>query len=127
LPFNLVLGAKVSKNFGKEFIDKAEKVILENEQSEKVLKRSEAIYALGILGTDMCLERLRSKTDHLDIHHSGQRLRSLAMNGDKKTLHEILAENEHQAQGPWKISGGTYDIWFRSCKRSFKIIVFLDI
>lgn len=114
LSFNQVLAAKVSKNFDKEFIEKAEKVILKNEQSEKVLKRSEAIYALGILGTNTCLERLRSKIDYLDYHHSGQRLQSLAMNGDKETLYKILAENEDQAQAPMKISGGTYDIWFKS-------------
>ncbi|MGE4399145.1 MAG: restriction endonuclease [Campylobacterales bacterium] len=114
LSFNLVLGAKVSKNFDKESIKKAEKVILENEQSEKVLKRSEAIYALGVLGTDTCLERLRSNANLLDIHHSGQRLRSLAMNGDEKTLHKILSENEQLAQAPLKTSGGTYGTWFKS-------------
>ena len=114
LSFNLSLGAKVSKIFGSDYIEKAEKVILENEQSEKILKRGEAIYALGILGTDSCLERLRSQTGLLDYHHSWQRLRSLAINGDKKTLYKILKDNEQQAQAPIKISGGTYEIWFNS-------------
>jgi len=114
LSFNLILGAEISKKFGIKFIEKAQKAILENEQSEKVLKRSEAIFALGILGTNTCLERLRSKTNYLDNHHSGQRLRSLAMNGDNETLHEILAQNAPQAQAPMKISGGTYSIWFNS-------------
>lgn len=112
--FNLSLGAKVSKNFGTKFIEKAEKTILENEQSEKILKRGEAIYALGILGTDTCLERLRSKTGYLDMHHSWQRIRSLAVHGDKETLYHILKENEQQAQAPIKISGGTHSIWFNS-------------
>lgn len=114
LSFNLILAAKVSKNFGKEFIDKAENIILENEQSEKVLKRSEAIYALGILGTDACLERLRSKENCKDEHHFFQRRQSLAKHGDKQTLHEILKENEQQAQAPIRISGGTYSLWFNS-------------
>lgn len=114
LSCNMILAAKVSKNFGKEFINKAEKVILENEQSEKVLKKGEAIYALGILGTNICLERLRSEVNLLDYLHSLPRLRSLALNGDKETLHEILADNEQKAQAPFDISGGTYDIWFQS-------------
>jgi len=114
LSFNLVLGAKVSKNFGNDFIEKAQKVILENEQSEKVLKRSEAIYALGTLGTDSCLERLRSKKNYIDVQHLWQRLRTLAMNGDKEILYKILADNEHKAQAPMKISGGSYNIWFNS-------------
>ena len=114
LPFNLILAAKVSKKFGQELIEKVEKIILENEQSEKVLKRGEAIYALGILGTENCLERLRSTTDYIDTHHSGQRLNTLAINGDKKTLYTIIAKEEHMAQAPVKVSGGTYEIWFKS-------------
>lgn len=114
LSFNLILGARVSKKFGGKFVETTEKVILENEQSEKVLKRSEAIYALGILGTENCLERLRSTTDYIDAHHPGQRLRSLAINGDKKTLYKILVKEEHMAQVPMKVSGGTYEIWFKS-------------
>lgn len=114
LSFNLILGARVSKKFGGKFVETTEKVILENEQSEKVLKRSEAIYALGILGTENCLERLRSTTDYIDVHHPGQRLRSLAINGDKKTLYKILVKEEHMAQVPMKVSGGTYEIWFKS-------------
>lgn len=114
LSFNLILAAKVSKNFGIDFMEKAQKVILENEQSEKVLKRGEAIYALGILGTDTCLERLYSEENYIDAQHSWQRLRSLAISGDKNTLNQIIAENEQQAQAPMKISGGTYDIWFQS-------------
>lgn len=114
LSFNLILAARVSKKFGDEFVLIAEKVILEYEQNEKVLKRSDAIFALGILGTNTSLERLRSKDMYLDNAHSWQRLRSLALNGDKSTLDKILAENEYQAQAPMRISGGTYDIWFRS-------------
>jgi hypothetical protein len=114
MSFNLSLGAKISKKFGISFIEKVEKTLLEYEQSEQVLKRSEAIHALGILGTNMSLERLRSKTDCIDYHHSWQRLRSLAEHGDKETLYHILKENEQQAQAPIKISGGTYDIWFHS-------------
>lgn len=114
LSFNLILAAKVSKKFGEEFIEIAQRVILENEQSEKVLKRSEAIFALGILGTDTSLKRLRSKDNYIDREHSGQRLRSLAINGDKNTLYQILKDNELKAQAPIKITGGTYDIWFRS-------------
>jgi len=114
LPFNLILAARVSKKFGGKFVKTTEKVILENEQSEKVLKRGEAIYALGILGTENCLERLRSTTDYIDAHHSGQRLHSLAINGDKKTLHTILVKEERIAQAPLKVSGGTYEIWFKS-------------
>ncbi|WP_321315445.1 restriction endonuclease [Halarcobacter sp.] len=114
LPFNLILAAKVSKKFGQELIEKVEKIILENEQSEKVLKRGEAIYALGILGTENCLERLRSTTNDIDAHHLGQKLRSLAVNGDKKTLHTILAKEERMAQAPVRVSGGTYEIWFKS-------------
>jgi ABC-type lipoprotein export system ATPase subunit len=114
MSFNLSLGAKISKKFGISFIEKVEKTLLEYEQSEQVLKRSEAIHALGILGTNKSLERLRSKTDCIDYHHSWQRLRSLAEHGDKETLYHILKENEQQAQAPIKISGGTYDIWFHS-------------
>ncbi len=114
LSFNLILAARVSKKFGGKFIETTEKAILENEQSEKVLKRSEAIYALGILGTENCLERLRSTTDYIDDHHSGQRVRSLAINGDKKTLYKILTKEERMAQAPMKVSGGTYEIWFKS-------------
>lgn len=114
MSFNLSLGAKISKKFGTKFIEEAEKIILENEQSEKILKRGEAIYALGILGTDTSLERLRSKTGHIDRHHSLQRIRSLAVHGDKETLYQILKENEQQAQIPIKFSGGTYSIWFNS-------------
>lgn len=114
ISFNQSLGAKVSKNFGTKFIEKAEEIILENEQSEKNIKRGEAIYALGILGTDTCLERLRSNTGYLDMHHPSQRIRSLAVHGDKKTLYKILKENEQKAQAPMKISGGTYAIWFNS-------------
>jgi len=111
---NLSLGAKVSKNFGIDFIEKAEKIILEHEQNEQILKRGEAVYALGILGTEASLKRLRSKIGLLDYHHSGQRIRSLAVHGDKETLYQILEENEHKAQAPVKISGGTYSIWFNS-------------
>lgn len=114
LLFNLILAAKVSKKFGEEFIEIAQRVILENEQSEKVIKRSEAIFALGILGTDTSLKRLRSQDNYIDKEHSWQRLRSLAINGDKNTLYQILKDNELQAQAPMKISGGTYDIWFQS-------------
>ena len=114
LSFNLILAARVSKKFGEKFVLIAEKVILEYEHSEKVLKRRDAIFALGILGTEKALERLRSKDMYLDNAHSWQRLRSLALNGDKSTLDKILAENESKAQAHIKISGGTYDIWFRS-------------
>ena len=114
LSFNLILAARVSKKFDEEFVLIAEKVILEYEQSEKVLKRSDAIFALGILGTEKALERLRSKDKYLDNVHSLQRLRSLALNGDKSTLDKILAEYEYQEQAPMKISGGNYDIWFKS-------------
>lgn len=48
------------------------------------------------------------------MQHSWQRLRSLALNGDKNILNQIIAENEQQAQAPMQISGGTYDIWFQS-------------
>jgi hypothetical protein len=96
LSFNLYLGAKVSETFGDKYIEIAEKILLENEQSERIIRRSDAIYALGVLGTDICLQRLRSSEGYLDVHHSSQRQRSLAVSGDKDTfkkmkgLHKLL-------------------------------------
>lgn len=114
LSFNLYLGAKVSEKFGDKYIKISEKVLLESEQSERIIRRSDAIYALGALGTDACLQRLRSTENYFDKHHSWQRLRSLAVHGDKKVLSQILAENEQQEQAPVNISGGTHSIWFDS-------------
>ncbi len=114
LSFNLYLGAKVSEKFGDKYIEIAEKVLLESEQSERIIRRSDAIYALGVLGTDICLQRLRSSEGYLDVHHSSQRQRSLAVSGDKDTLRIILQENERLAQAPMKFSGGTKKVWFNS-------------
>ena len=86
---------------------------MEFETSEKVITRSNAIYALGILGTDDCLRRLKSKHGLKDGHQYYQRRRALALNGDDETLLDILCENEPRAQMPAKISGGEYDLWFR--------------
>lgn len=112
LSFNLVLAAEVSKRLGGECLIIAENEILRNEQSEKIITRAQAVSALGILGTDVSLDRLRSNSGFLDVHHSWQRLRSLAAHGDKNVLRKILKEKEKEAQSPVKFSGGSYDIWF---------------
>lgn len=114
LSFNLYLGAKVSTRFGEKYIQITEKKLLESEQSEKIIRRGDAIFALGVLGTDICLQRLRSTEGYLDVNHSVQRQRSLAVNGDKDTLLNILQENEMLAQAPMKFSGGTKKVWFNS-------------
>jgi hypothetical protein len=107
-----VLGAKISKKFGSKYIDIAEKYLLEAEQSKRVITRSLAIYALGLLDTSAALERLRSRDKYIDREHSDQRLRSLALNGDKATLISILEKNEGPVSSSIDISGGTYDHWF---------------
>ncbi|MBS7829180.1 restriction endonuclease [Wohlfahrtiimonas chitiniclastica] len=112
--FDMRLATEVAKKFQNGYLIKMEDALLRSEQSEKVLIRSNAVHALGILGTEKCLARLRSDEGLKDSHHSSQRLRALSENGDKKTLYNLFAENERQAQMPMKISGGSYDLWFKA-------------
>lgn len=114
LSFDFILAAKVVKKFDQDSIKVAESAILEAEKSNKVLKRSEAIFALGVLGTANCLERLRSTKNITDHHHLSQRERSLASNGDLKFLEFIFKSNELEAESPMSVSGGYYAIWFKS-------------
>lgn len=114
LSFNLCLGAKVSKVFGDKYIQLTEKILLLEEQNNAVLRRHDAVYALGLLGTNESLKRLRSTDDCIDEHHSWHRQASLAEIGDKKTLMQILHKNEPQLQAPIEISGGTISLWFNS-------------
>ncbi|HCE2148207.1 TPA: restriction endonuclease [Vibrio parahaemolyticus] len=116
--FDISLGARVAKKFQGKYIKSIQDRILELEKSTKVLTRSDAIHALGILGTEDCYNRLRSKDGCLDHHHQSQRRRALAVNGDRDTLVDILVKNEQQAQFPMKISGGEYGIWFSSLPTS---------
>ncbi|HDM8055185.1 restriction endonuclease [Vibrio harveyi] len=109
---DLSLATKIAKQYGREFIEFAEEKILELEQDLEVITRSHAIYSLGILGTQKCIERLKSNEGLLDQHHKYQRRRALAVNGDSDTLNSILADNEKKAQIPAKISGGEYEVWF---------------
>ncbi|AQP98324.1 hypothetical protein B0W48_03575 [Pseudoalteromonas aliena] len=110
---DLSLAAKIAKQYGGGVIEFAERRILELEQSFEVITRSNAIYSLGILGTQKCIERLKSSEGLLDHHHQNQRRKALAINGDRDTLISILADNEIKAQMPIKISGGEYEIWFQ--------------
>lgn len=110
---DLSLATKIAKQYGGGFISLAEEKILELEQSVEVITRSNAIYSLGILGTQKCIERLKSKNGLLDQHHKYQRRRALAINGDRDTLISILSDNEIKAEMPVKISGGEYEIWFQ--------------
>ena len=110
---DLSLATKISKQYGGEFIEFVEGRILELEQNFEVITRSNAIYSLGILGTQKCIERLKSSEGLLDPHHQYQRRRALAINGDRDTLISILADNESKAQMPMNISGGEYEIWFQ--------------
>lgn len=110
---DLSLATKIAKQYGEEFIKLVEARILELEQNLEVITRSNAIYSLGILGTQKCIERLKSSEDLLEPHHQYQRRRALAINGDRDTLISILADNEIKAQMPMKITGGEYDIWFQ--------------
>jgi hypothetical protein len=112
LSFDSYLGTKISKRFNEIIIASTEFFLLEMEQSNKVLARSNAIFSLGLLATDDCLKRLRSTSNCLDQHHSWQRQCSLAIHGDEQTLRKILRENERQVQAPMQMSGGTYEIWF---------------
>lgn len=114
LSFDLNLAARVAKKFGEGYSDLAEKTLLEAEQSNKVLERSEAIFALGVLGTEKCLERLRSKDNTLDQHHISQRERALAYSGDLTMLEAIFLDNESLAEIPVNVSGGNYQTWFSS-------------
>ncbi|TYA08896.1 hypothetical protein FXE34_04860 [Vibrio cholerae] len=110
---DISLATKVAKQYGGDFIEFVEGRILELEQNLEVITRSDAIYSLGILGTQKCIERLKSSEGLLDPHHQYQRRRALAINGDRDTLISILADNEIKAQMPIKISGGEYEIWFQ--------------
>lgn len=111
--FDVSLAAKIARKFQGDFLTYAEEKILEFEASEKIITRSNAIYALGILGTDGSLQRLKSKNGLKDVHQYYQRRRALALSGDDETLLDILCENEARAQIPAKISGGEYELWFR--------------
>lgn len=113
LSFDISLSAKVARKFQGDFLTYAEEKILELETSEKVITRSNAIYALGLLGTDGSLRRLKSEYGLKDVHQYYQRRRALALNGDDETLIDILRDNEPRAQTPAEISGGEYDLWFR--------------
>lgn len=110
--FDICLGARVANKFQASFVNDIQDRLLELEGSEKILTRSNAIHALGLLGTDKCYDRLRSDKGLLDLHHLSQRRRALALNGDMDTLHKILDENESNAQLPIKFSGGDYGLWF---------------
>lgn len=112
--FDICLGAKVANKFQGSSIDEIQNRLLKLEQSEKVLTRSNAIFALGILATESSYNRLKSQEGYLDHHHPHQRRRALALNGDRETLLKIINENEFQVQAPIKISGGDYDLWFSS-------------
>lgn len=114
LEFDICLGAKVAIKLKGDFMYNIQDRILECEKSKKVLTRSNAIFALGILGTEKCHKRLKSQEGYIDYHHSHQRRRALALNGDKETLIDILRKNEYTAQTPIKISGGDYSLWFTS-------------
>lgn len=111
--FDIALGAKVACRFQGELLNDIENKLLHLEASEKILTRSKAIYALGILKTENSLSRLKSNYGYVDSHHPYQRRRALALSGDHATLVEILIENESRAQLPAQISGGDYDLWFR--------------
>lgn len=111
--FDMVLGAKVARRFQGALLSDIESKLLQLETSEKILTRSKAIHALGILKTENSLGRLKSSNGHVDSHHSDQRRRALALSGDHATLVEILVANEALAQIPSEISGGDYDLWFR--------------
>jgi len=112
--FDLSLGAIIARNFEGEFVADIQDKLLNLEQDEKVLTRSNAIYALGLLGTVPCLHRLKSNQGCRDFHQLSQRRRSLALNGNRETLHQILIDNEPIAQSPAQVSGGDYALWFRS-------------
>lgn len=111
--FDISLAARVARKFQGDFLSDIEEKILSLETSEKVLTRSKAIYALGLLGTENSVRRLRSKQGLIDVQQHFQRRRALALNGDDATLLEILHENEPRAQSPARISGGEYELWFR--------------
>ncbi|MGC0925838.1 restriction endonuclease [Pantoea agglomerans] len=110
--FDVVLAAKIAMKFKGGFADSILDKILHLEKSERVLIRSSAISALGILDTKKSKQRLKSTDGIIDYHHSYQRRRALALNGDKNLLEDILKENEGAAQLPIKISGGDYGLWF---------------
>ena len=112
--FDISLAARVARKFQGIYLDSVEQDILDLEKSGKVLTRSSAIYALGILATENSLQRLRSRQGYVDPEHPHQRTKALALSGDEATLLSILTENEMYAQGPGKISGGNYELWFRS-------------
>jgi len=112
--FDISLAAKVARKFQGVYLDGAERYILDLEKSEKVLTRSNAIFALGILSTENSLQRLRSRQGYVDHEHPQQRTKALALSGDEVTLLNILTENEMYAQGPGSVSGGSYELWFRS-------------
>ncbi|MCH4897311.1 restriction endonuclease [Pseudomonas sp. B707] len=112
--FDINLAAKVARKFQGVYLSSVEQDILDLEKSDKVLTRSSAIYALGILGTENSLKRLRSRQGYVDSEHPHQRKRALALSGDETTLLNILAENEMYAQGLGRVSGGSYELWFRS-------------
>lgn len=111
--FDISLAAKVARKFQGVYLERVERDILDLEKSDKVLTRSSAIYALGILATENSLRRLRSRQGYVDQEHPQQRTKSLALSGDETTLMSILTENEMYAQGPGRVSGGTYELWFR--------------
>lgn len=111
---NPILGAEIARKFEGKFLDDIQDRLLALEQDEKVLTRSEAIVGLGLLGTAKCLNRLKSNIGCRDYQQFAQRRRALALNGSRETLFKILIENEPLAQGPGKISGGDYALWFQS-------------
>lgn len=111
---DISLAAKVALKFKGIHLQNIEREILNLEQSDKVLTRSSAINALGILATENSLQRLRSQQGLIDPEHYYQRSRALAMSGDETALLNILIQNEKLAQVPARISGGSYELWFRS-------------
>lgn len=112
--FNILLGANVAKKYGGEYLLLAEEILFDLVQGDKYLEKSKAIFALGVLGTDNSIARLKYLSNISDHHYSFQCLRSLAINGHKETLLLILQDNELKSQMPAKISGGTYSLWFNS-------------
>lgn len=113
LECNLSLATKIAKQYKGEYVEFIEKQLLEKEQTYEIVTRSNAVFSLGILGTEKSIIRLKSKERLFDENHQNQRMKALAINGDYETLMHILTENEDSAQMPLKISGGTYAIWFQ--------------
>jgi hypothetical protein len=110
---NIILGARVTMLLDSSYFDFAEELLLKADQSNSILYRSNAIVALGILKTPRCIQRLASNVGLKDVHHKGQRTRSLCFAGDKVTLKAALEDNEPLMQFS-RPSGGSYDTWFAS-------------